>query len=1240
MRAALLASACFTYLAASLAVAGSEVPPRFDHLDLEQGLSQSTVTCILKDSRGFLWVGTEDGLNRYDGYGFTVFRPQPGRPGSLSNAQVWALWESRDGSLWVGTYGGLNRFDRMTETFSAFRHDPADPATLSSDFVRSVVEDKRGVVWVGTKEGLNRLEPTVGGRRVTRFLHDPTDPVSIAGSYVEALLVDSAGALWVGTYGGGIDRFDAATGRFEHHTSAAGDPTSLAGDDVRALWQDREGAIWVGTNVHGLSRLDPTTGRAERYRWGVALPGATSSNSVTSLCGDGEGRLWIATFDGGLNRLDPRSGQVLVLRHDPSDPHSLPTDRLRRVFVDSAGVVWVGTIRGLGKLAPTRATFAHLTAGMDDDPEAASVRALAEDRAGVVWVGTRAGLRRLTRQGIEPVEPQLAVDWHVRALLADHRGGVWVGGDDRLTWIDPARRWARPVALSTATADAVGRVWSLLEDRAGAVWVGGEQGLLEVSTWSDGPNGASAETTRIHLPGLHVRVLLEDRDGVIWAGTQSGGLLMRAPGSAGWVSFSHDPRDPASLGYPAVASLFQDRLGALWVGTYGGGLDRRDPVTGRFSHLTEADGLPNNVIYGILPDDSGRLWTSSNRGLSRLDLGGSGAPQIRSYTTRDGLQSLEFNSGAHLRMRSGRLAFGGINGINVFRPEEWSDDPNPPVVVLTRFQVFNRDMRPGETWEGRVVLQRSITETGELVLRHTDRVVSFEFAALHFVAPEANQYAYRLAGLERDWNVVGTRRYATYSNLPPGRYTFEVKAANPDGVWSSAPAGVRIVVTPPFWGTWWFRLGLGVLALASVLAVHRWRVHALEAHRRELEVTVAQRTEQLAQVASIVRSINSRLGFDELLKAILSEARAVGGVQCAVFLVRDRATQLFDSRVSINCPDDGGTRRMTLEEVRQRYLAPGTQVRQGLFLVPRARPRAGDHSQEVDGTPAVLAMTVEVSDELDGLLVLAGEARPEPFSGRDIELLSSLREHIRSAFIKARLLSELEELSDKKSEALRIAAHDLRNPVSAIISALQLTQLKLRQGSIDGREAEHRLERVSAIAGATLELLERVLDLSIIEAGGMRLELGSADLRELLVRGTAKHQERAAEKGIALAIEPGRQPLVARADAVRISQVVDNLISNALKFTVGGGSVLVGCRAHGNEMVAFVRDTGQGLGPEDLRQVFRSFKRLSAAPTGGEPSTGLGLAIAKGIVEAHGGRIWVESEKGEGSTFYFALPAA
>jgi ligand-binding sensor domain-containing protein len=831
----------------------------FDRLDLQEGLSQSTATCILQDSQGFLWVGTEDGLNRYNGYGFTTFKPRPGDAKSLSNAQVWAIHEARDGALWVGTYGGLNRYDRATGSFTSFQHNAADPRSLSSNYVRAICEDSQGVLWVGTKDGLNRMLLTERGVEFERFLHDPADPASLPDDYIRQIVEDRAGNLWVGTDSAGLVRLAAARRGFDRFRHRDDDSASLSDDMVLALLADASGALWVGTNRGGLNRYDPAAGGFVRYPSGSSVAGALSSSSVSSLVFGRDGALWVGTHDAGLNYFDPRTGAAFALRHDPRNPGSLSSDSVLAVYVDRTGLVWAGTSHGLSKHDPNRARFEIYSAQADDEAEASSVRALLEDRAGVVWVGTRAGLRRLTGGLIRGVDRQLEVRSHVRSVIEDRRGSIWVGGDEGLAVIDPRR--SRIITVRTDSDDPArlgpGRVWSLLEDRNGTIWAGTETELLELPETLVS-QALSGRTVRVfhhralpgvagRLQGSFVRVLFEDRTGQLWVGTQDAGLFRLDRSNGSWVSYSSDPADSGSLSYPVVSCLHEDRNGVLWVGTYGGGLNRLDASTRRFAHITEAEGLPNNVIYGILEDGGGGLWLSSNRGLVRYDPNKPRDSRFRSYSVRDGLQSLEFNTGAFCVLRDGRLLFGGIHGINAFRPDLAVGDPQAPEVVLTGLRIANRELLPGDEVNGRVLLERSILLTRKLVLKSTDRVVSFEFAALHFAAPERNQYAYRMTGLEKDWNLAGTRRFATYASLPPSRYVFEVRAANPDGIWSERPATLEIVVQPPFWGTWWFRVLALAVVLAGVVTGHWLRTRSIHRRAAALEVLNRNLRDEMAE---------------------------------------------------------------------------------------------------------------------------------------------------------------------------------------------------------------------------------------------------------------------------------------------------------------------------------------------------------------------------------------------------------
>ncbi len=842
MRALRPILAVFAALPAILAAAsGIAAPVSFEKLSLAQGLSQSIVEGILQDRRGFLWFATEDGLNRWDGHRFTVFRNVAGNARSLSYNDLKCLLEDRSGMIWIGTFeGGLNRFDPATGDVTRFRHDPADPASLPANIVRALGEDRDGRIWVGTQGGgLARLDPGTG--RFERFRHDARDPASLAHDDVRALLVDGKGNLWAGTYGGGLDAFDAARRAFHHVVAEEGGPDALL---VDALLEDCSGTVWVGTWGGGLFAYDAGSGRLVRRPRGAVLP----SPLVKALAQDHDGFLWVATDGGGLARLDRKTAAVTVHRHDPAEPRSLSTDRVWSVFEDRSKVLWAGTYGGgLNALDLGRKKFLHVRHDPRDPASLGHdiVWSFQEDPDGTLWIGTDSGgLQHWDRRtnafrGYRhaPSNPASLSHDTVRAVLGDSAGNLWVGtnggGLDRFDRATGRFEHNRHDPRDPGSL-AHDELRAIYEDRSGTLWLG---------TFGGGLDRLDRETGRfVHyrhdpadprsLSNDFVRCVLEDGSGALWIGTQGGGLNRLDRSAGAFTRWRADPADPGSLSNDYVFALHEDAAGNLWAGTYGGGLNRFDRKTGRFERITASDGLASDLVYGILEDERGRLWVSSNKGLTELD---PRAGTFHVWDVQDGLQSDEFNGGACARSARGEMFFGGIAGFNAFFPSEIVLRTDPAPAVLTELLLANRPVPPGGSVGGRKVLTRFVGYSDEVVLSHEDDVVSIEFSALHFSAPRKIRYGYRLDGFDDDWIPAGAeQRVATYTGLPPGAYLFRVKAANPDGVPGQDEARLRIVVTPPVWGTWWFRLtaGLCLAGASAVLLRRRMRTVRLEAAMR------------------------------------------------------------------------------------------------------------------------------------------------------------------------------------------------------------------------------------------------------------------------------------------------------------------------------------------------------------------------------------------------------------------------
>ncbi|HKZ74138.1 MAG TPA: two-component regulator propeller domain-containing protein [Steroidobacteraceae bacterium] len=830
-------------------------PMRFERLGADDGLSQGAVNAIVQDAQGFMWFGTENGATRYDGRELTPVRRDRADPASLPNNWISDITPDASGRLWFATDGGGVAWrDPRTGSFHPL---PGDIAR-----VRTVLADRAGRLWIGSRDsGLGLLLP--GARQPVRFRHAIDDAATLSHDAVYALLEDRRGDIWIGT-GGGLDRMQPDRRRIERIAlpgAANGTPPR-----VRSLAQDHAGFLWIGTDA-GLMRLDPADRALTVLRHDPARPDSLPDDRVQTVFADSAQRLWIGTLS-GLALYDAERRAFTTLRHNRADTSSLPDDYVISIFEDRGGLIWIGTkSRGLAKWNPRTWSFGYHAPGSADSAALDNVTSFTEDADGRLWIGSfGGGLARLDRRSGEvtrvrhdAVGSGALSDGRVMALLTDRQDRIWIGtmggGLDRLDAATGRVTVFRRESSDPHSLPADG-VMSLLEDSQGRLWVGTYGGGL-ARLDGDGARFAvyrpSPEDPRA-LTGDRVTALAEDAAGRLWVGTDGSGLSVLDPEAGVLRRFRHDPHDAHSLGADVIYALHAEADGTMWVGTRGAGLDRirlqgSDLARADIENFAEAQGLPDATVYGIRPDRSGGLWVSTNHGLARFD---PAAGSARAFHRSHGLQGEEFNFGAHFRSRSGELFFGGANGFNAFHAERLAFNGHAPPVVLTKVLELNAPMRSTTTFE----------RLGALALDHRDDVVTFEFAALDFAAPQDNRYAYRLEGFDRDWISAGTRPIATYTDLPGGRYTLRVRAANDDGVWNETGLALAVTVAPPPWLTAWAYVGYAAafgLLLYGVWAAQQRKLAREASYNRRLQDEVRTRTAELAERNAELENANLRL---------------------------------------------------------------------------------------------------------------------------------------------------------------------------------------------------------------------------------------------------------------------------------------------------------------------------------------------------------------------------------------------
>ena len=872
----------------------------YDRITLDNGLSQSNINCITQDSTGFIWFGTNGGLNRYDGSEFKVFLHSKTDSTSIANNIINNVYIDEAGKIWVGTQNGLSIYDPTLDKFDNYKSELNKTSSLSNNIVTSIVKDTLGYYWIGTDGGgLNKFNPV--DKSFTSYQYSIQNPYSISSNRVTSLERDRFGFIWVGTADKGVNMLEPGTGKFLRYVYSENSTNkSISDNQIFTIYEDFDGDLWIGT-ANGLNLfIPPKSGRSiesrDRIRTYTNRQNRNSlgDNSVLSIFqGKTTGTLYIGTNNGGLTSFNKNQGYFRNQTFNPNDPNGLLSNKITSIYDDAAGILWIGTNAGINLIDLLRERFVlyQRKSGTENTFSSNNIQTIYKEGNGTIWVGTfDEGLNRynprtgeyniyksddifLAGESLKEHQKILSKNRKKRrgkknqqqlrflssnrilSLHRDYTPTMWIGtgggGLNKLDLNTGKISWykAVPENADSLSSDIVKVIY---RDKKGIIWIGTEDGGLNRFNRRKFKRYIHDENDVLSISSNNITSITEDKKGNLWVGTFDGGLNLLNRENGTFRRYHHFEDDINGLSSNSIFYLHADDSSQLWIGT-NEGLNKLDLINGKFEHYTTDDGLPSNFIYSILPDNEGNLWISTNKGVSKFNIVGSKA---KNYDKLDGLQGNEFNAGAAFKTRRGEMLFGGINGFNSFYPNNIKDNEFIPDVVITNFMILGEKVPINTAGSP---LKKHISKTKKITLSYKDKGFSFEFVALNFTHSEKNQYAYKMENFDNDWNYVGTRRFANYTNLPPGNYTFKVKASNNDGLWNEVGTELQIVITPPFYRTWWFYLLVFLFILISGYLFVLLRVRSLQKSKIVLRDLVRARTQQLSEEKTRVEKANSEI---------------------------------------------------------------------------------------------------------------------------------------------------------------------------------------------------------------------------------------------------------------------------------------------------------------------------------------------------------------------------------------------
>lgn len=1281
----------FTPIYASDAIE-TESDLRFRHLTVRDGLSLNTVVKMVQDPHGFIWVATNDGLNRYDGYEFVVYKRQHNNEGSLRSNYISALHIDKTGILWVGTRAGLHRYNEKTDDFS---HFPLESGDVIEDLIFSIIDDNdEDHIWIATLgSGISRFNKK--SHQFKRYLHDKNKPKSISDNSVYKLFRDSKNRLWLGNKHQGLSLYQPEIDGFKHFTPQA--YPDLKHGRVYDILEDSENQLWLGTRGGGLCQFIPEQERFTCYQHNIDQPESLADDHVYSLALDNDNRIWVGTMPGGLHIFNPSKKSFLHYRYNPSLKDGISSDSIYSIFVDNTGLIWIGTFGfGINIINPSNKQFGFVP------PEPArkgrlnngAIFELIKDKDNRTWVGTNNGGINVIENGqvvryfkYDEHNPNSLRSNYPTSMYLDKNNDIWVGTENG--YLHRYRPETEDFEIYSNVENdphsfiKTDRVKVLLEDGMNNFWIGTHDGLVRFDreankfyTYQHDDNDPTSLSSSL------ISSLSIDLTGKLWIGTGNG-LNRYDYKNDAFIRHAQE-ESICPLNDQFIYDIHIDKQG-IWVATSNGGLNKYNPESSKIEYFTEAQGLSNNNVYSILPSDNDTLWLSTNNGLSLFT---PATKSFNNYYQRHGLQNNEFNQSAAIKAKDGSLLFGGINGYNEFQPSKISYDLTDASPVVTSLYISNERQ---QIQLDNTILKQSLITGGEIELGYEQSNFSLEFSALHFMSPDNNNFSYFLEGFDDEWIYTNARnRRATYTKIPAGSYLFRLKASNGDNIWSDKEYQLRITILPPWWLTWWAKTLAIILVAGLLFVIYWWRIRYFKLQQSLLETLVLERTEtinlqkqkletsyeSIALLSKIGLEVTSTLDLETILQSLFGNINAIFGATNFAIGIYDQEKQEIKYDLVIYEGKRYTPYIRTMHETGQ-FPVWCIQNKQSILIkdaILEAQKYFNDKYmgdikahfvvepetyEPITKSLSMIYVPLLVNNRILGVLSVQSEQK-NAFDSVHVNMMTTLATYTANALENATMYAKLQQAQDQLIESKKMASianlvagvsHEVNTPLGIGITAashLQNELIKLATSHKDKSLSQTKFTKFisESESGFTLllnslsrcsDLISSLKNIVVMHTAG---DIDDFDVSDVINKAIKLHDALLSERNIEVTLNLLTNA-PARTYPKSIDKILNALLKNSLEHAFSKMRNIQDCisinlKRQGQQYLIEYQDNGCGLSLQQQEAILEPFTTSKR----GQGSVGLGMyAVYSQIKQRLQGTIEISSEEGKGMKVSILLPA-